>query len=87
MFDKTKMTKVKSERFQKMSKMTVDEYVESYVYDNDENYVVHVGVDDYGQCYFLHYSIKDKDYEIGCGTYNIDYISEIEYVFKHDFKV
>lgn len=87
MFDKTKMIKIKNSKLQKKSKLSKEEYVESYIYDNNEKYIVHVGIDDYGQSYFLRYTLGDKDYEIGCGTYNFNYIFDIEYIFEKIFKV
>ena len=87
MFQKEKITKIKDDKFYKMSGIPKDEYVESYIYDNDVTKVVHVGIDDYGQSYYIKWTINDKNYEIGCGTYNSDYMPEIEYVFEEKFKV
>lgn len=45
--------------------------------------MVNVGMDDYGQQFFLEYFDEDthKLIEVGCGAYNTDYHYEIERLF------
>lgn len=66
--------------FEAASKLGVkkDEYTKSYKYENN---VIHVGMDDYGQSYFLVFEYKGEVKELGCGTY-CDYWDALEYVFE-----
>ena len=43
--------------------------------------MINVGLDDYGQQYFLEYVEDGVLKEAGCGAYNEHYMEEIEYLF------
>ena len=48
-------------------------------------YLVNIFLDDYGQQYFYQYLDKDGNLqETGCGSYNFDYLSAIEYELDYD---
>ena len=54
--------------------MKPEEYVKTIVVYGK---MVNVGMDDYGQCYFIEYLNEDTGelVEVGCGSYNSDYKS------------
>ena len=60
--------------------MRREDYVETVIYNGQ---MINVGIDDYGQCYYLEFVDKNtgKLTEVGCGTYNSDYMGEIEWLF------
>lgn len=58
--------------------MKKEEYVTTVVYNG---HLINVGIDDYGQQYFLEYLKDGKLEEVGCGAYNSEYMQEIEYLF------
>ena len=59
--------------------MKREEFVESGVYNG---HMYNVGLDDYGQQYFIEYmDEKGNLTEEGCGAYNTNYISKIEFLF------
>ena len=63
--------------------MKSEEYVTSLVINGK---LVNIGVDDYGQCYFLQYYNEDSKEieEIGLGTYNEDYEEEAKAFLRTD---
>jgi len=56
--------------------MQQDEYVTSINYNGA---LVNIGMDDYGQSYFIEYADGESVVTVGCGTYNTDYMSTVEY--------
>ena len=59
--------------------MKSDEFVKSGVYNG---HMYNVGLDDYGQQYFIEYmDIHGQLIEEGCGAYNFDYNTHLEYLF------
>ena len=51
--------------------MKKEEYIETIVVNKK---MVNVGMDDYGQCYFLEWVDDEGNLqETGCGTYNLNY--------------
>lgn len=59
--------------------MRRDEYIETIVFNGQ---MINVGIDDYGQTYFLEYVNKDGELVEDCvGAYETDYKSYIESVF------
>lgn len=64
--------------------MTKDEYIKSY-YINDKE--VKLGIDDYGQCFFIEFVNDEGELEEVClGTYNIDVIEDIYYICDPAFQ-
>lgn len=58
--------------------MTKDEYIKTYNIAGKE---VKLGIDDYGQCFFIEFLNDEGELEEVClGTYNIDVIEDIYYV-------
>jgi hypothetical protein len=57
--------------------MRKDEYIETLIIGD---VMVNVGIDDYGQCYFIEYVEDGELKEESCGTYNFDYKEYAEYV-------
>ena len=43
--------------------------------------LISVGLDDYGQCYFIEWAEDGEIKEESCGSYNMDYKGYIEYKF------
>lgn len=61
--------------------MRKEDYLETKVINGQ---MVNIGMDDYGQCYYFEYIDKNGQLkEMSCGTYNFDYIEEIEYFMTH----
>ena len=61
--------------------MKREDYIESKVING---YLVNIGIDDYGQCYYFEFLNKEgKLEEVSCGTYNLDYMEEIDYYMNH----
>ena len=58
--------------------MTDKEYVTSYVIGDR---LVNVGLDDYGQCYFIEWADNGELKQDSCGSYNHNYKEYIEYKF------
>ena len=60
--------------------MKKDEFVKSGVYNK---HMYNVGLDDYGQQYFIEFLDEEtgKLLEVGCGAYNDNYIGELERLF------
>lgn len=59
--------------------MKTSEFVKTVTYGGQ---VINVGLDDYGQSYFLEWIDEDgKAHIIGCGTYTTDYMYVIESLF------
>ena len=55
--------------------MTREEFVENIVIGNK---LISVGLDDYGQCYFIEWAEDGKIKEESCGSYNFNYKGYIE---------
>lgn len=63
--------------------MTRDEYIKTIrVKDLD----VDLGMDDYGQSYFIEWVDDEGKHEMGVGSYNIDYLSTILYYCDPEYK-
>jgi len=63
--------------------MTKEEYVKTLNINNQE---IKLGLDDYGQCYFIEWEENGETKDMGLGTYNFHYIEEIYYMFDPVFK-
>ena len=64
--------------------MTSEEYVKTLVIDSKE---IKVGLDDYGQQYFIEWVDEDGNTrECGLGAYNFYYEENIYYMFDKRFK-
>lgn len=50
-----------------------NDYVKSFIYRDVE---VDVFCDDYGQCYYVKFTINERLHEMSCGTYNFNYEQE-----------
>lgn len=87
MYNAEKVKKYKNNRKAIKLGISKDDYVESYKYDNDSKKIVHLCLDDYGQCFYLVFMINGHKQEVSCGTYNFCYEECIEFVFKEIFKV
>lgn len=64
--------------------MTSEEYIKTFNINGKE---IKLGLDDYGQCYFIEW-IDDngETQETGLGTYNFHYMEEIYYLFDEKYK-
>lgn len=61
--------------------MDTTEYVKTIVYNGR---MINIGLDDYGQQYFLEYAGDDGQLEYyGCGSYDYDYQRHLEALFGH----
>ena len=60
--------------------MTEEEYVKSL---NINGHVIKLGIDDYGQQYFIEWEDSDGKHEIGLGSYNLNYMTDILHIFDH----
>lgn len=58
--------------------MTKDEYIKTLNVCGKE---VQLGLDDYGQCYFIEWEENGETRSMGLGTYNFNYMSEIYSLF------
>lgn len=48
---------------------------------------VKLGLNDYGQCYFIEWVDEDgKEQSMGLGTYNSHYLEDIYYLFDPEYK-
>ena len=61
--------------------MKREEYIKTDVYNG---HMYNVGVDDYGQQYFIEYADENGELaEECCGAYNENYMSAVEYLFGY----
>ena len=60
--------------------MTEEEYVETL---NINGHIIKLGIDDYGQQYFIEWEDSDGKHEMGLGAYNLNYMSDILHIFDH----
>lgn len=58
--------------------MTQEEFVKTF---NICGTKVDLGLDDYGQCYFIEWEENGEKKEMGLGTYCFDYLEQIYYLF------
>ena len=65
--------KSKAKSFKDKKDMKDDEYVCTMYVDEFKDLMIHIGQDDYGQCYFVEFVENDEVKSYGCGTYNFDY--------------
>ena len=63
--------------------MTKEEYIKTL---NISGHEIKLGLDDYGQCYFIEWEENGKIRDMGLGTYNFHYMEEIYYMFDPVFK-
>lgn len=63
--------------------MNSDEYVKTFNIAGKE---IKLGIDDYGQCYFVEWEEDGKIREMGLGTYNFHYMEDIYYLFDPIYK-
>lgn len=57
--------------------MTEEEYVKSL---SINGHTIKLGIDDYGQQYFIEWEDFDGKHEMGLGSYNLDYMTDILYM-------
>jgi len=50
-------------------------------------YDINLGIDDYGQCYFIEWEEDGQKKDLGLGTYNFRYLEEIYYLFDPVYKI
>ena len=64
--------------------MTREEYVTTFTINGKR---ADVGIDDYGQCYFLEWEENGEKKEAGLGTYNAEFIDDVFFlldpVYRH----
>lgn len=84
MFQEEKLKQIKAANAAYELGMKEYEYVHTYVYDD---IMIHLGMDDYGQSYFIMFKLNNEIKELGCGTYNFDYLDCIYYVLENMYKV
>ena len=46
---------------------------------------IDIGIDDYGQCYFIEWDDSEGHHEMGLGAYNFNYIEPIYSMFDNKF--
>ena len=64
--------------------MRKEEYIKTLIVNNKE---IKLGIDDYGQCYFIEFINDNGDIEeLSLGTYNCDYMEEIYGLFDEEYK-
>ena len=64
--------------------MTKEEYVKTFEVCGTK---VDLGLDDYGQCYFIEWTDKNGERkETGLGTYNFHYLEEIYSMFDEKYR-
>ena len=64
--------------------MKPDEYIKTLNVGGKE---IKLGLDDYGQCYFIEWvDDNGKTQETGLGTYNFHYMEDIYYMFDEKYK-
>lgn len=64
--------------------MTKEEYVKTFEICGTK---VDLGLDDYGQCYFIEWTNESGEVNsIGLGTYNFNYLEEIYSIFDDEYK-
>lgn len=67
-----------------MTLMDTNEYIKTLTIDG---YEIKLGLDDYGQCYFIEWEDEqNKVQTLGLGTYNFRYMEEIYYLFDPVYK-
>lgn len=65
--------------------MTEQEYIKTLCIDGQD---VDLGLDDYGQCYFIEWIDETgRRKDMGLGTYNFRYMEEIYYMFDPIYKI
>lgn len=62
--------------------MKKSEYVKTV---NIKGQEIHIGKDDYGQCYFVEWVDEDGPHEMGMGTYNESIMEDLLYIFDSDY--
>lgn len=63
--------------------MTNEEYFKSIFINNKE---IKLGIDDYGQCFFIEFINDNNEIEtISLGTYNLNYMEEIYSIFDKTY--
>ena len=67
------------------SRMMKEEYVKTL---NVGGHEIKLGLDDYGQCYFIEWAdpLTGELKETGLGTYNFNYMEDIYYLFDDRYK-
>ena len=66
------------------SRMTKEEYVKTL---NVGGHEIKLGLDDYGQCYFIEWTDENGEKKsAGLGTYNFHYMESIYYMFDERYK-
>ena len=65
--------KSKAKKYRNKTKMKDEEYICTMLVEGMKDVMVHIGNDDYGQCYFVEFEDEGEVEAIGCGTYNFDY--------------
>ena len=64
--------------------MKPEEYVKTFNINGKE---IKLGLDDYGQCYFIEWIDDNGETQsTGLGTYNFHYMEEIYYLFDEKYK-
>ena len=63
--------------------MKKEEYIKTM---NINGNSIDLGIDDYGQQYFVEWEDSEGKHEMGLGAYNMNYMSDILYKFDPNFK-
>ena len=63
--------------------MKKEEYIKTM---NINGNSIDLGIDDYGQQYFIEWEDSEGKHEMGLGSYNMNYMSDILYKFDPNFK-
>lgn len=64
--------------------MKKEEYVKTLNICGKE---IQLGLDDYGQCYFIEWiDDEGREQSTGLGTYNFHYLEDIYYLFDPEYK-
>ena len=63
--------------------MKKEEYIKTMSINGNS---IDLGIDDYGQQYFIEWEDSDGKHEMGLGAYNMNYMSDILYKFDPNYK-
>lgn len=63
--------------------MTDEEYIKTLTVNGQK---IDLGLDDYGQQYFIEWEDEEGKHESGLGAYNLDYMSSILHMFDPDYR-
>lgn len=63
--------------------MKPEEYIKTITVNDQQ---VDLGIDDYGQCYFIEWTDNSGTHEMSLGTYNTRFMEDILYIFDSEYQ-